>query len=238
MTEYLASIAFRRRQSARRRALALVPVFIATVGVSAHRLDEYLQAARLGIDPDKVELSLDLTPGVAVAAQVLADIDLDRDKSISAAEAERYAQRLVDAIRLDVDGRPLRLALVDYAAPTAEAVMRGEGTLRLRALAALPPLSSALHHLRYRNTTRPDIGAYLANALIPASDRVVITDQRRNDNQQELTIDYMVRADPTNFSRRWPIVAPLGAVLGLAAWWQIHARRRRTAVASAARAAR
>ena len=37
---------------------------------SAHRRDEYLQAACLAIDPDRVELALDLTAGIAVAEVV------------------------------------------------------------------------------------------------------------------------------------------------------------------------
>jgi hypothetical protein len=34
---------------------------------SAHRRDEYLQAARIAVGPDRVRIELDLTPGMAVA---------------------------------------------------------------------------------------------------------------------------------------------------------------------------
>ena len=34
--------------------------------------------------------------------------------------------------------------------------------------------SAGPHHLRYRNTHRPDIGVYLANVLVPASDRLAV----------------------------------------------------------------
>ena len=45
--------------------VAWVLVLVAVAGpVSAHRLDEYLQAARIGIDPERVQIELDLTPGV------------------------------------------------------------------------------------------------------------------------------------------------------------------------------
>ncbi|HXI29434.1 MAG TPA: hypothetical protein VNG89_13440, partial [Vicinamibacterales bacterium] len=57
-------------------------VFAGTVArVSAHRRDEYLQAARLAIDPGRVQIELDLTPGIALAEAILADIDRNRDGS-------------------------------------------------------------------------------------------------------------------------------------------------------------
>ena len=40
--------------------IGLLSVFGATV--SAHRIDEYLQAARLAIAPDRIMLEMDLTP--------------------------------------------------------------------------------------------------------------------------------------------------------------------------------
>ena len=55
--------------------------------VSAHRRDEYLQAARLAIDPGRVQLELDLTPGIALADAIIADIDRNRDGSLSAGRA-------------------------------------------------------------------------------------------------------------------------------------------------------
>jgi hypothetical protein len=41
----------------------------------AHRLDEYLQATRLAVATNRIDLSIDLTPGVAVADQLLVVID-------------------------------------------------------------------------------------------------------------------------------------------------------------------
>jgi hypothetical protein len=44
-------------------------VLAAGAGLSAHRHDEYLQAARIAIDPDGVRLELSLTPGIAVSTR-------------------------------------------------------------------------------------------------------------------------------------------------------------------------
>ena len=194
---------------------------------SAHRRDEYLQAARLGIDPDRVELALDLTAGIAVAEVVLSEIDLDKDGMVSAAEARAYSDRVLSAIALDVDGIPLRVELVDSTFPTFDTVRKGEGTTRIQATASMPRLDDGLHHLRYRNAYRSDIGVYLANALVPASDRVIVAAQRRDVNQRDLVIDYMLSGQRTPAARRGLSVGVAGALILIAnVWWRTRTRRR------------
>ncbi len=194
---------------------------------SAHRRDEYLQAARLAIDPGRVQIELDLTPGIAVAEQVLADIDRDGDKTIAPAEGRLYARRMLGAIALDVDGTPLSVELIDTVVPTVEAIMKGEGAMRITAVAVLPVISNGAHQLRYRNAHRPDIGVYLANALVPASDRVIIAAQRRDIAQRDLTIDYELRADRAARIRGGISVAVAGAVIFCTAlWWRRRAPTR------------
>jgi hypothetical protein len=188
------------RNSCRNSRLAGVGIALAlTVATqaptSAHRLDEYLQAARIAIDPDRVELVLDLTPGTAVAGRVLAEIDRDGDRSVTAAEGHAYARQVLTAITLDVDRHPLRLELIDSDVPAMDAMLTGVGTLRLRAHAAMPALGAGDHELRYRNGHRPEVSVYLANALVPASDRVAVIAQHRDVDQRELTIDYTLRGD-------------------------------------------
>jgi len=192
---------------------------------SAHRLDEYLQAARLGIDPDRVELSLDLTAGIAVAEVVLSEIDRDKNGMISAAEARAYADRVLSAIALDVDGIPLRVELVDSTFPAFDSVRKGEGTTRIQAAASMPRLADGLHHLRYRNTYRSDIGVYLANALVPASDRVIVAAQRRDLYQRDLVIDYQLSRQPASTARRGLSVGVAGALILIAnLWWRTRRR--------------
>ena len=194
---------------------------------SAHRLDEYLQAARLGIDPDRVELSLDLTAGIAVAEVVLSEIDRDKNGMISAAEARAYADRVLSAIALDVDGIPLRIELVESTFPAFDTVRSGAGTTRIQAVAKMPRLDDGLHHLRYRNAYRSDIGVYLANALVPASDRVTVSAQRRDIDQRNLVIDYRLSGQPAASARRGLSVGVAGALILIAnVWWRTRTRRR------------
>jgi hypothetical protein len=101
---------------------------------------------------------------------------------------------------------------------------RGEGAIRVDFGSRLPQLPAGPHSLRYRNTHRSDIGVYLANALIPTSDRVAITAQRRDTNQHELTIEYLLRGNSRPGSW-YGVAAALVVTLVLLAMF--IARRRR-----------
>jgi hypothetical protein len=188
----------------------------AAPSVSAHRTDEYLQAARLAIDPGGVQIELDLTPGIAVAAGVLADLDGDRDGSISSAEEQRCVRRVLSAIALEIDGSPLSVKVVDSAFPAVEMVRQGNGTIRMRFAAPVPGLAPGAHQLRYRNAYRSDIGVYLANALVPASARIDISDQQRDVDQRELRIDYLLRAGSATLPVRGVVFSIAAGLLVLA----------------------
>lgn len=201
-------------------ALVLIALIVLSMGSSpsAHRRDEYLQAARLAIDPERVQIALDLTPGIAVAERVLAEIDLDRDKFISEGEAQAYCTRLLSDVTVDVDRRAVVLELTGRSFPGVDAMLNGEGTMRIQAAAATPQLSAGLHQLRYRNSHRSDIGVYLVNALVPSSDRVAVASQRRDAAQRDVTIEYELRADSATRLRGGLAVAFAGALIWLTTW--------------------
>jgi hypothetical protein len=79
-------------------------VAAAVAGTSAHRRDEYLQAARIAVEPGRVRVDLDLTAGIAVAGAVIASIDGDGSGAIEPAEAYAYATAVGQALRLEIDG--------------------------------------------------------------------------------------------------------------------------------------
>ena len=212
------------RSSTIRVLTALLIVVSADVS-SAHRRDAYLQAARLGIEPDRVQIEVDLTPGIAVAGQVLAEVDGDANRSISSDETRAYAERVLSAIALDVDGVPVPLTLVDSFVPATDAVLEGEGTIRIRAVARIPLLADGSHHLRFRNAFRPDLGVYLANTLMPVGDRVTIRAQERDVDQRELLVDYNLRGDPATRLRQGLTVGFTGAIVLVAnVWWRRRPR--------------
>ena len=146
---------------------------------------------------------------------------------ISVAEARAYSDRVLSAIALDVDGIPLRVELVESTFPTFDSVRNGEGTARIHAKASMPRLADGLHHLRYRNAYRSDIGVYLANALVPGSDRVIVAAQRRDLYQRDLVIDYQLSGQPAPTTRRGLSVGVAGALILIAnLWWRTRTRQR------------
>jgi hypothetical protein len=183
----------RSSRNNRSAALALVLVALAGAAASAHRRDEYLQAARIAIEPDRIRIELELTPGIAVADSVLTDIDRDRDGSISAFEERAYVERVVGALSLGIDGRPLALHVTGGSVASVSALRGGEGTIRIDLAAPVTTVTTGSHHLLFRNAHRPDVSVYLANALVPENDRVAVTNQRRDYNQRALDVDYVLR---------------------------------------------
>ena len=214
-----------------KRASAILAVWLIwPAAAGAHRLDEYLQASRLGIDRDGVKMEIDLTPGVSVADQVFGWIDTDRNGRISAEEADAYARSVLEAITLEVDGRRQSIALVDCQTPSVLDMRQGIGTIRLRATAAAPRTSTGSHRLVYRNLHRPDVSVYLVNALLPDSRTLAITAQHRDVQQHELRVEYQVAAsaEPWLPLRRLGAGAAAASVLTALVW----GRRRMYGLAS------
>jgi len=183
--------------------------------VIAHRLDEYLQATRVGIGIDRVGLDIDLTPGVSVASNVTAWIDTNGDREISTSESLAYAREVLRSLSLSVDGVTAPLQLIDVQAPAVQQMAEGVGTIRLRASADLPATAAGRHQMTLINTHHPESSVYLANALLPADTSIRILAQNRTRDQHSVTIDYEI-----GMSRIWTRVSWLfaaGMVLSMAA---------------------
>ena len=214
-----------RNSSRNRIAAGLTSAFILAMSVaaSAHRRDEYLQAARIAVDPDRVQVELDLTAGISVADAVIRDIDRDGSGSITSIEARTYASAVLRTMRLEVDRMPLQVELISVTVPELEAIRNGEGAIRLELFARLPALAAGAHQIFFLNAHCADIGVYLANALAPVSPRLAVAAQRRDVAQREITIDYALTASPVSGART---LLPLGAlvVLSLAAFGWMRER--------------
>jgi len=183
--------------------LTLTIAIVGSAQPSAHRVDEYLQASRLAIDPRGVQIELDLTPGIALAEAIIAEIDRNRDGSPSAEEQRAYASLVLHGLEVTVDGRPLPVQLGSIRFADNDAMRRGEGTIHVQVSVTLPDLDIGAHQLRFRNNHHPHGSVYLANALVPESDEVGVTAQRRDPDQRELTIDYELRAVPAPSTVAW-----------------------------------
>jgi hypothetical protein len=182
------------RDSAQTIAVVVAAIFAAATQTSAHRLDELLQAARIGIADGRVDLELDLTPGAAVADRMINEIDRDGDGSFSDHEERAFVDRVFAAIAMTADGTALRLTPRSFTFPSAAALRTGDSIITMRASGPMPINAVGKHRLAFENDYRRDISVYLANALVPETTRVAVTGQERDGIQSRLIITYEVRA--------------------------------------------
>ena len=158
----------------------------------AHRLDEYLQATLVSIEPGAVRLHINFTPGVEVAEQVLANIDRDHDGVISTNEATAYAKEVMRDLVLRLDGKKLALQPISSTWPELSELRSGWGIIQMEFSAAPGSLTLGAHKLTLKNRHLPKLSVYLFNAAQPAPGPVHITRQTRNDNQSTGEIEFTI----------------------------------------------
>ena len=171
--------------------VALCALLLLPAPASAHRLDEYLQAAILDFGKDSLTLELRLTPGTSVAARVIRGIDTDRNNSFSQAERDAYAARVQSDLTLTIDGAPRTLRLMRAAFPPLAGLRGGtDGIL----LAFTTPLPQGARTLTLENRHLPALSVYLANSLVPRDPQIRITGQSRNLTQSRYTVQWAAAA--------------------------------------------
>jgi hypothetical protein len=175
---------------------------------AAHRLDEYLQAARVSLARDRVTLEVDLTPGANIASAIVALLDRDGDDTISPLEAGAYGQEVVTDLVLELDGRSVAVTLTRVETPSIDDMRDGVGTIQLRAVGNVDAVAAGRRELYFRNNHQPAASVYLVNALIPDDGDVGVALQSRDPRQQGVRIEY-------NVGPRWPAQL-LWLVLGVA----------------------
>ena len=185
------------------RRLAPLLAFLAfPTAVFAHRLDEYLQATLVAIEPGVVRLQINLTPGVEVAEKVLARIDRDNNNAISKNESAAYAELLKRDLTLRLDGQKLKLKLTASKFPALTELRRGLGIIQIEFSATLDSLAPGPHKLVLENRHLPALSVYLINAAQPKTRTIQITSQKRTDNQGageiEFTFHPSERPDPAS----------------------------------------
>ena len=171
--------------------LLLLALLAFPAAVSAHRLDEYLQATLVAIEPSDVRLQINLTPGVAVADQVLALIDRDRDGAISTKEEAAYADLLKRDLIVKLDQRNVDLKLTASSFPAPAELRAGEGVIQLD-ISTAGPVTAGAHEFTLENRHLPTVSVYLVNAALPRSGAVQVTRQKRNANQSLGEIEFTV----------------------------------------------
>jgi hypothetical protein len=205
----------------RRIAILVASTAIVPSGAEAHRLDEYLHAARVAVAREAIRVEMDLTPGVGVARDVIRIVDRDGDGRITGHEAEGYARAILGRVHLTLDGQSQPLSLQHVEISPGHELLDGMGTISIVA-AAQVATSSGRHQVVLRNEDDSPDGVYLVNALIPDTPGIVITSQTRDPRQRELRLEYDVRSTATP---AWWVLAAC-ATLGTLGAQRLKAVRR------------
>ena len=175
-------------------------------GAAAHRLDEYLQAALIGVTRDGIDVEIRLTPGVAMLPVLMAVIDQDHDGRISPEEEHAYVGRVAREVELRVDGVPAPLSLTESSFPTVEAMREGLGTIAIKLRTA-----RSGHRVRFENRHLPQVSAYLVNCLAAPSDGLVVGRQERDELQRSIEFEYSFGAGA--------VPGPRAAWIGAGSLW-------------------
>ncbi|MDB5441520.1 MAG: hypothetical protein JWM33_3947 [Caulobacteraceae bacterium] len=133
--------------------------------VAAHPIDEIVQGAYLTLSPGQVGLELDLTPGPEIAAGVLAALDANGDKKISATEARAFALEVLKASSLSLDGKRAVWNVEKVVAPPYSNLLIGADTLKIYATAKRPEVKGP-HSFDYRNSFQPAKSQWTANVFL------------------------------------------------------------------------
>ena len=156
----------------------------------AHRLDEYLQATLVTIEPEVLRLHINLTPGVAVAGEVMAVIDGNKDGVISTNEGAAYAEALKRDLIVRFDERLVPLKLAKWHLPAPGELKTGEGVIQMEFSATMGVMTAGTHRVAVENRHLPKVSVYLLNATLPKTEAVRITKQKRNKNQSTGEIEF------------------------------------------------
>jgi len=171
---------------------SLLPLLALPLVGRAHRLDEYLQATLVTIEPKAIRLQINLTPGVDVAEQVLARIDRDHDGVISTSEAAAYCESVRRDMLIRLDHRNITLKLIASNFPPPSELRTGWGIIQLEFSAKIDLLTAGAHKVTIENRHLQALSVYLVNAAQPRSGQVAIAKQKRNETQSVGEIEFSI----------------------------------------------
>src|SRR5437764_5012750 len=161
--------------------LPLIIVALAAIPPAAygHVLDEYLQATLVVVEPGDIRLKINLTPGVEIAENVLNQIDLNGDGSISSDESVAYAEMLKRDLTVRLDGRDTQLKLTASSIPELAELRTGHGIIQMEFSITPCSFSGGNHRLTFENRHFDSLGVYLFNEARSQSAFIRIARQYR-----------------------------------------------------------
>jgi hydrogenase/urease accessory protein HupE len=173
----------------RKALIFFCAVLLLSPAALAHRLNEYLEATTINLSSGKVFLELRLTPGVAIASDVLKNVDLNDNNQISASEQRHYLAQLARDLSITLDGSGVTLKAVSYSFPTVENMRKGIGDIIIDYEADIDR-HALVHQLKLQNRHYRTIAVYLVNCLLPSDTTIRVVNQTRSLNQSDYQLDF------------------------------------------------
>jgi hypothetical protein len=164
------------------------------------------------------------TPGERVAPTLLKLIDQNTDGNLDQTEVQRYAQRVLEDLKLSIDGQLQHFKLEPVVTPATNIFLAGGGTIKINARANLTG-DPGSHTLEFRNAHAPVKSGYLANVFVQSGE-VNILDQKRDLTQQDYQVRYSLEPRAPRIDWGWLIPAIL-TTSALIAWWLTRMKLRR-----------
>lgn len=195
----------------------------------AHQLDETLVGSLVLLSPARISVQVDITPGVLLARDVHALIDLDRDGTISPAEEAALGQQWAKQARVEVDGAEGSLRAVSSQVPELQTLLSGNGIIRILGVVDVAQ-DAGSHDFSFENGNGLPNSVFTVNALKPADDQIRIVRQDRDIRQQAYSVQYEV-AGPvaSGWARAGRLSWIGGLIIALALWLLVPLARRRPA---------
>ena len=159
----------------------------------AHPLDVYLLYSYITVSPTQIVVELDMSPGVLIAPGLLPELDTNGDQQISDAEGQAYVSKVLPNLLLQVDGKPLSLALTKFDMPDYLITQSGYGTMRIFMAATLDGgMMTGTHTIYFNNNFAPKGAAYQVNTFVDKGVPITLGKQNRDSIYQSMTVDYTI----------------------------------------------
>lgn len=195
---------------------ALLLALLHPGGAHAQQRDQVLQSMTVELAPGRLAIQVQVTPGAAMADDLLGLIDLDGDAMISPLEQRYFTSYLRDSWRFKLDGEMLPMRPVSARFPDAGQMRAGNGTIFLAFEAPIPG-DDLPHRLLLEQHNAPQIKGriYRVDTLASHDLRVQLLDQQRNQDQSQYMLDFRImRAGAVAMPRQY--VAGTGVVAVMA----------------------
>jgi len=170
----------------------------------AHRLEGLVQSSLVEVLPTQIGVQITLVPGIDIAPRIRALVDPDGDGESSEIESEAWAELFMARQTVTVDGQSLPLVLQKVRSSPLAELAGGHAEIIVNFTADLGKLASGPRTIACANRYEPIPCIYQCNGLVPKAPCVRISSHRRDERQQELTLEVEFSGAAAHASRNVP----------------------------------